>query len=130
MLKAYLPLAKSTFGESSFLIKTRLVLAESLLFTRLTFALGSWDPLPLGLKRAMEAARMRLLRMILGEFRREGGLSDKAVREKLGVCSFDVLVRRHRLLYASRVATEAPHLLHALLQKCGWCDDPVDQGHS
>ena len=40
---------------------------------------------------------MRVLRMILGEFRREGGLSDKAVREKLGVCSFDVLVRRPSL---------------------------------
>ena len=104
MLHAYLPLAKSTFGEPSFPIKTRLVLADSLLFTRLTFALGSWDPLPLGLKRSMEAARMRVFRMILGEFRKEGGLSDRAVREKLGVCSFDVLVRRHRLRYASRVA--------------------------
>ena len=49
--------------------------------------------------------------MILGEFRKEGGLSDRAVREKLGVCSFDVLVRRHRLLYASRVARKAPSLL-------------------
>ena len=45
----------------------------------------------------METARMRVFRMILGEFRKEGGLSDRAVREKLGVCSFDVLVRRHRL---------------------------------
>ena len=80
---------------------------------------GSWDPMPLGLKRAMEAARMQVLRMVLGEFRREGGLSDKAVREKLGVCSFDVLVRRHRLLYASRLAREAPHLLHALLHNVG-----------
>ena len=119
MLHAYLPLAKSTFGEPSFPIKTRLVLAESLLITRLTFALGSRDPLPLGLKRSMEAARMRVFRMILGEFRKEGGLSDRAVREKLGVCSFDVLVRRHRLLYASRVARKAPSLLHALLQNVG-----------
>ena len=119
MLHAYLPLAKSTFGEPSFPIKTRLVLADSLLFTRLTFALGSWDPLPLGLKRSMEAARMRVFRMILGEFRKEGGLSDRAVREKLGVCSFDDLVRRHRLLYASRVARKAPSLLHAPLQNVG-----------
>ena len=73
VLHAYLPLAKSTFGEPSFPIKTRLVLAESLLFTRLTFALGSWDPLPSGLKRSMEATRMRVFRMILG------GLSDRAV---------------------------------------------------
>ena len=51
--------------------------------------------------------------MILGEFRKEGGIS---VREKLGVCSFDVLVRRHRLLYASRVARKASSLLHVLLQ--------------
>ena len=114
MLHAYLPLAKSTFGEPSIPIKTRLVLAESLLFTRLTFALGSWDSLPLGLKRSMEAARMRVFRMILGEFRKEGGLSDRAVREKLGVCSFDVLVR-----HASRVARKAPSLLHALLQNVG-----------
>ena len=131
MLHAYLPLAKSTFGEPSFPIKTRLLLAESLLFTRLTFALGSWDPLPLGLKRSMEAARMRVFRMILGEFRKEGGLSDRAVREKLGVCSFDVLVRRHRLLYASRVAGKAPSLLHALFQNVGgamipWTNALVD----
>ena len=53
---------------------------ESHLFTRLIFTLGSWDPLPLGLKRSMEAARMRVFRMILGEFRKEGGLSDRAVR--------------------------------------------------
>ena len=119
MLHAYLPLAKSTLGEPSFPIKTRLVLADSLLFTRLTCALGSWDPLPLGLKRSMEAARMRVFRMILGEFRKEGGLSDRAVREKLGVCSFDVLVRRHRLLYASRVVRKAPSLLHALLHNVG-----------
>ena len=131
MLHACLPLAKSTFGEPSFPIKTRLVLADSLLFTRLTFALGSWDPLPLGLKRSMEAARMQVFRMILGEFRKEGGLSDNAVREKLGVCSFDVLVRRHRLLYASRVARKAPSLLHALLQNVGgamipWTEALVD----
>ena len=56
---------------------------------------------------------MRVFRMILGEFRKEGGLSERAVREKLGVCSFDVLVRRHRLLYAPRVAKKAPPLLHA-----------------
>ena len=43
MLHAYLPLAKSTFGDPSFPIRTRLDLAESLLFTRLTFALVSWD---------------------------------------------------------------------------------------
>ena len=73
-------------------------------------------PLAFGLKRSMEAARVLVFRMILGEFRKEGGLSDRAVREKLGVCSFDVLVRRHRLLYASRVARKAPSLLHALLQ--------------
>ena len=47
---------------------------------------------------------MRVFRMILGELRKEGGVSDRAVREKLGVCSIDVLVQRHRLLYASRVA--------------------------
>ena len=69
--------------------------------------------------------------MILGEFRKEGGLSDRAVREKLGVCSFDVLVRRHRLLYASRVARKAPSLLHALLQNVGgamipWTEALVD----
>ena len=127
MLHAYLPLAKSTFGEPSFPIKTRLVLAESLLFTRLTFALGSWDPLPLGLKLSMEAARMRVFRMILGEFRKEGGLSDRAVREKLAVCSFDVLVRRHRLLCASRVTRKAPSLLRALLQNVGGAMFPWTQ---
>ena len=72
----------------------------------------------------MEAARMRVFRMILGEFRKDGGLSDRAVREKLGVCSFDVLVRRHRLLYASRVAGKAPSLLHAPLQNVGGATIP------
>ena len=79
----------------------------------------------------MEAAGKQVLRMILGEFRREGGHSDKTVREKLGVCSFDVLVRRHRLLYASSVAREAPHLLHALHEHVGgvripWTKATVD----
>ena len=57
--------------------------------------------------------------MIPGQFRKEGVLLDRAVREKLGVCSFDVLVRRHRLLYASRVAKKAPSLSHAPLQNVG-----------
>ena len=48
MLHAYLPLAKSTFGEPSFPIKTRLVLADSLLFTRLTFAFGVMGSLAVG----------------------------------------------------------------------------------
>ena len=52
----------------------------------------------------------------LGGFERKVAFRDRAVREKLGVCSFDVLVRRHRLLYASRVARKAPSLLHALFK--------------
>ena len=50
MLHAYLPLAKSTFGEPSFPIKTRLGLAESLLFTKLTFCLGVMGPLAVGVE--------------------------------------------------------------------------------
>jgi len=115
---AYQPLAHKLFSAKHIDRAVRLSLASSLLWTRLTYGAGSWDPLPKGLLQRLEAARLRTFRKILGVYRaHDRGVSDNDVLRQLKQPPILHVLRVERLLYGARLARDKPRLLLALLQE-------------
>ena len=90
MMVAYRALAGRVFGSPR--------LADTLLWSILLFATGTWSACTPTVLRCFNTAYMRVLRKCAG-----GCLgADAELRAELGVPSIPTLLRRERLRYASR----------------------------
>ena len=118
MLEAYAPLASSVFASRALSLRVRMMLAVSLLFSRLLLGAGSWVPLAPPALKKLASARMRVLRRIAAEVSTGTNrvATDDEILRRLKLERMDGVLRRARLLYWARVLTNSPQLLHALLQ--------------
>ena len=123
MLEAYAPLASSVFASRALSLCVRMMLAVSLLFSRLLLGAGSWAPLAPPALQKLATARMRVLRRMAAEMSTGTNrvATDEEILPRLKLERMDGVLRRARLLYWARVLTNDPQLLHALLQgEGGW----------
>ena len=119
-MQAFAPLAKSVLGSKSISLKRRIRLGWTLVVTRLTFNLHTWSKFNGKARAIINIMYMRLWRRIIGDPKyKKPRLSDKQVREELGVPSLDCFVRKRRLKYLSRLARSQSDALHAILQGVG-----------
>ena len=116
-MKAFVPIASRIFGSRTIGIKRKCSLAWSLVLSRLLFNVHTWSSFKGRHRCIISCAYMKVWRRISGHLRKPGNrVPDLAVRTLLDVPSVDCVVRRHRLSYFSRLATETLPALNALLQ--------------
>ena len=118
--QAYQPLARHVFGNPAVAMKTRILLAQSLCFSRLLFGTETWQRYKGPEVAVLNAQRMRVLRRIAQcpRYQAENNLSDRDVCEMLGVHSTRAELRCQRLMaIASATSEKAPDILRALLKK-------------
>ncbi|CAE8613660.1 unnamed protein product [Polarella glacialis] len=131
-LAAWYRIAARIFGSPHLSRELKLSLAESLIFSRLFFAVETWAPSNMVPLRALEAVQTRVARRVEECWvraadgpRQAAGVngaptaesrSNEEVRRRLGIISIEAELRRRRLLYLPRLGVNAPDTLLALLQ--------------
>ena len=120
-MNAYAPLAGKVFGSPRVNWERKLLLAWSLVFSRLFFNIHVWSKFEGKPRQTLHSMYMRVLRRILGQPRyAAGGITDRLVRTSLGALSIDCIARRARLKYIARLVRSGTHVVLNLVMQ--WSD--------
>ena len=116
-MKAFIPIAVKIFGSSSIGLQRKILLANSLIISRLLYNVYTWFTFCNTHRKIINTMYMRVWRRICGAPKRAGNTtSDFTVRSALAVPSIDCAVRRARLMHFARLTKEAMPALNAMLQ--------------
>ena len=114
-LAAYVPLAHRIFGSGCIGAWLKMHFMSSPVLSRLLYNTQLWTPI-VSPVRKLNGVYMRVLRRIACDCRfGRPSHTDLEIRVKLGQPSIDCLLRRRRLLYASRILTTKHLALIAVL---------------
>ena len=115
-MNAYRPLAGPFFGSSAIPSKDKWTAMGALVMSRLLLSAHTWvKPSPSAVEQ-LDRCQLTILRRVSGDWRKEGGLTDRQVYETTGKPTAEALLRQSRLRYLPRLLAHAPDLLRALLQ--------------
>ena len=114
---AYSPIAITVFGNPRFSVQVRLMLARSLVFSRLFQGIQAWSAVSLWSLKKLNTVYMRVLRRIAAKLRFDNscGWSDCQVRTILNMPAVETHISQLRLGYLRQVLTSPVPQLRALL---------------
>ena len=117
-LAAYLPLVSTVFTSASIPTSLKLRFADSLMFSRLFYNVHTWVANSSFAVKSLNKVYMQVLRQVCNKCRYQASnnITDIAVRRLLKAPSIQCILRRKRLMYASRLMQHGPPALRALLQ--------------
>jgi hypothetical protein len=117
-MNAFAPIAGKIFGSPRINLERKLILAWSLVFSRLFFSVHVWSKFEGKPRQTIQTMYMRVLRRILGRPRyKAGGVTDLFVRTKLIAMSIDCIMRRARLKYIARLVRSGTHIVLNLVSQ-------------
>ena len=130
-LNAFGPIATTVLGARSISARIRMLLAKSLVFSRLMYNVCTWSSVPTRALRELNAVYMRTIRRVAGEMRfsAQCRLTDLEVRKMVNEPSIDCCVAKARLNHLAAVLRAPSSSLRCLLaargsrgEKLPWVD--------
>ena len=112
----YHPLARNVFLNEHLGEEVKSCLANSLLWSVLFEGAGTWGPIGNCWIKKLEAARVYVLRAMIGNFRGagDGVMTDEQVLRKAGLLPVQLQLRIERIKFAARLFGKAPEELRRL----------------